>query len=983
MRDERMTSAFVLTEAMRSPIFRSIWEGLMAGVCFIDSQGNVVAMNPAGSHILGWGAQIPVGEPCHALLGCEIPISNSEEMMCPLQGLLQEKKMFWVPRARFRGRHQQWCWVELKGIVLDEIEESGSLLIFRDLSADLKYDHDRRRLASIPEECPFPIIEMDAAGHLVYANAAMVALMEYAGIRADGFSMALPDNFSHNASRWLYQGYVERNYEVTVGHRQFVWTFTPHPELGLLRGYGMDITDRKLAEGELIGFADMLERKNEELDQALLKAEEATRAKAAFLATMSHEIRTPLNGIIGMAELLLHSSLSREQQESAAIIQKSGSVLLTIMNDILDFSKIESGHFALETIGFQPRLLLEDVIDLFSERAYRKGLDLAGYVEPNIPQHLFGDPHRLRQILANFLSNALKFTEAGSVRVHVTLVQQGSDGTLGNLGRPSLSVPSGRSVVGIQFSVTDTGIGISPEVQNKIFHVFTQADASTSRKFGGSGLGLAICKQLAELMNGQVGVNSQLGQGTTFWCQVPLLSDEDSGEGEEPGLCIWRGGAIGLFGFSDATNWMMKKLLQEYQIPVFSGETLREVEQFFADSAVPPQTIGGIFIHSSLPRETLQGVIEEARRKQPLMNVWWVGNFWDRTGQQKQEGDSWKGLSVPIHRSHVLRCLSTPAEYPDSSFRHASVVSLKAEDTSDEPSGVSSGCLAQSDAPVVLIVEDNPVNQKVALGMVSKLGCHVVLAESGSEALEIVSEQVVDMVFMDWQMPEMDGFETTLRIRAMEKEGRLKSHADAPDIQEGLGIRHLPIIGMTANALPEHRDQCLRIGMDDCLNKPISMQQLRLTLHRWLNAFKRIRGKTVTPERTYNDSVNGTPQIVPLPDIPYNWQKALETLEGDEELLKALFDIFAQTAPGILQDLETAIAEENRESLFRGAHQLKGALGSLWASKPMEQAFSLEQQAFSGSMIDLKESVQTLCLMVGQLMTHGNDKGGRRCGPGE
>ncbi|MCA9469344.1 MAG: response regulator, partial [Nitrospira sp.] len=538
-----------------------------------------------------------------------------------------------------------------------------------------------------------------------------------------------------------------------------------------------------------------------------------------------------------------------------------------------------------ETIGFQPRLLLEDVIDLFSERAYRKGLDLAGYVEPNIPQHLFGDPHRLRQILANFLSNALKFTETGSVRVHVTLVHQGSDGTLGNLGISSLSVPSGRSVVGIQFSVTDTGIGISPDVQNKIFHVFTQADASTSRKFGGSGLGLAICKQLAELMNGHVGVDSQLGQGTTFWCQIPLLSDENLGGGEEPVSCMWKGGTIGLFGFSDATNWMMKKLLQEYQIPVFSGETLREVEQFFADSSVPLQTIRGIFVHSSFPRETLQGMIEQACKKHPLMNVWWVGNFWDRTSQQNQEGDSWKGLSIPIHRSHVLRCFSTPAEYPDSSFSHASLVSLKTEDTRAQSSGVSSDGLAQSDAPVVLIVEDNPVNQKVAIGMVSKLGCHVLLAESGSEALEIVREQVVDMVFMDWQMPEMDGFETTLRIRAMEKEGRLKSHADGLDIQKGSGIGHLPIIGMTANALPEHREQCLRIGMDDCLNKPISMQQLRLTLHRWLNAFNRMRGKTVSPECAFNESVNGMSQIVDLPDIPYNWQKALETLEGDEELL--------------------------------------------------------------------------------------------------
>ena len=316
-----------LVQAMRSSLFRSVWNGVTMGVCLVDSQGMLMGMNQTGSQMLGWGSKIPVGLGCHELLACAIPGTNDEGQICPLEGLLRQKKGFCSPRVRLRGRHHEWHWVELKGLILDDLAESGCLLIFRDLSHDIKLADDYRRLASIPQESPFPIIEINAAGHLLYANEAMVDLMEQADIGLDGFSMALPANFPEKAGRWLSQGYVESHFEVTVGDRQFEWTFSPHPELGLFRGYGIDITFRKLAENELMGFADTLEKKNQELDQALIKAEAATRAKATFLATMSHEIRTPLNGIIGMAELLLNSALTAKQQECAAIIQKSGASL--------------------------------------------------------------------------------------------------------------------------------------------------------------------------------------------------------------------------------------------------------------------------------------------------------------------------------------------------------------------------------------------------------------------------------------------------------------------------------------------------------------------------------------------------------------------------------------------------------------------------------------------------------------------------------
>ncbi len=500
------------------------------------------------------------------------PVRKTARKSALFQDLLLEKTMLWVPRTRLRRRQGTWCWVELKGLVVDDVESSGFLLMFRDLSSEMKLTEETRRLASIPKENPFPVIEVDSAGQLLYANPAMVRLMEEAHIGQDGFSTALPDRFLELARRCLSQRHLEMHYEVSVGERQYSWTFAPHADLGLLRGYGMDITEPKRAAEELSAFADTLEAKNHELDHALIKAESATRAKAAFLAVMSHEIRTPLNGVIGMAELLLNSSLNQEQQECVNIIRMSGEGLLTIINDILDFSKLESGQLALESIGFNLTSLFEEVVDLFSERAHRKGLDLAAYVDPDVPSELFGDPHRLRQILCNYLSNALKFTMEGSVLLRGSLIHPASpegDDSLDGLNDLS-GDPDEETRLWIRLSVQDTGLGMSEEVQQKIFHVFTQADSSMSRKFGGSGLGLAICKQLAELMHGTVGVKSQPNQGSTFWCDIPCRASRTAHSPRTDAISV-AGKEVWVIGPQQSSGWVMGQLLQEVRVKVRAG----------------------------------------------------------------------------------------------------------------------------------------------------------------------------------------------------------------------------------------------------------------------------------------------------------------------------------------------------------------------------------------------------------------------------
>jgi two-component system, sensor histidine kinase and response regulator len=968
--------------AMNSPLFRSIWEGGTSGVCFIDREGRVVAMNPIGSRLLGWGMQFPVGGSCHDLLDCVVPSSNGGRDVCPLEGLLHDNKVVWNPRTRLKGRHHQFYWVELKGVVLDDLTESGFLLIFRDLSPEIKLADDYRRLASIPAESPFPIIEVNAAGQLVYANGAMVDLMEYAGIHSDGFSKALPEQFSEKAGRWLYQGYVESSYEVSVGHRQFIWAFSPHPELGLLRGYGMDITERKLAERELLWFADTLEKKNHELDQALIRAEEATRAKAAFLATMSHEIRTPLNGIIGMAELLLNSSLRKEQEECAAIIQKSGGVLLSIINDILDFSKIESGHFTLETIGFTPRLLLEEVIDLFSERAYRKQVDIAGYVDPDVPLCLLGDPHRLRQILSNLLSNAVKFTTEGFVRVHVTRVS--SDDPAGGIELsktgPDLKSPTDRTW--IRFSVQDTGIGIAPEAQKKIFQVFEQADASTTRKFGGSGLGLAISKQLAELMDGKVGVESRLGEGTTFWCDMPFQIGHTPNEDPVPSR-NWNGCPIALVGLPEASEWVIRLLLAEQQVPVKVYRTLPEVQEALGGESGETAALAGIMVAQMASESAINNYVSELSKYGLSPNVWRVENFWERTHAQTPRSGSLKMLTIPVHRSHLWGLLEEPSspQIPaksDDPLEDDRIGDRETEKKEDVLK--SSGPSVESAEAVVLVVEDNPVNQKVAAGMLGKLGCHVCITGTGNQALQYLQRQAVDAVLMDCEMPDMDGFETTVRIRQLEREGGVVGWAGSNPVASKMPVeRHLPIIGMTAHVFADHRDRCLHCGMDDFLPKPVSLAMLRSVLEKWI-------GKPLISSQagecgvSYSsvsktgcqDKVKRQGDEVPRGNFKqthlYDWEGAIRALDGDRSLLESLGPIFAESAPAILQRLVEGLEKNDRRLLYDGAHQLKGALGSLYATGAMSIAGQLEQDAVSAPKEQLYNHVQALQEKVNDLI---------------
>ncbi|MCP9449422.1 MAG: response regulator [Nitrospira sp.] len=565
-----------------------------------------------------------------------------------------------------------------------------------------------------------------------------------------------------------------------------------------------DITERKQAEAELARSAQELERKNKELAEARDRALDAARAKAEFLATMSHEIRTPMNGVIGMTSLLLDTALSGEQREYAETIRRCGEHLLEIINDILDFSKADAGKMELERLDFDIRATVEETVALVAERAYAKGLEVGCLVQAAVPERLRGDPGRLRQILLNLLGNAIKFTERGEVVV-----------TVGVADDEPASAGDRVDNVMLRFEVTDTGIGLTPAQQKKLFQSFTQADGSTTRRYGGTGLGLAICKKLAELMGGQIGVVSTVGVGSTFWFTARLGVPADDHRQVPAALVRSPGNRRMLIVDDHAVNRkILEQQLSEYGYQCQSVEKPEEALQCLRQAAERGEPFDLAILDMQMPGMDGMQLARCIKTDERLSSTRLVLlTSLGRRGDAKlaQEVGFSAYLTKPIRRSQLLDCLALVLA--GSGARDSSV-------NGSQTGIITTHVVSEVRAAMrghILLVEDNPVNQKVAVKMLEKLGCRVDVAGNGKEAVEAMERIRYALVFMDCQMPEMDGFEATSVIRG--REG-----AD----------RHTPIVAMTANAMAEDREQCLKAGMDDFVSKPVTAQALTAVLNRWL-----------------------------------------------------------------------------------------------------------------------------------------------------
>ncbi len=658
----------------------------------------------------------------------------------------------------------------------------------------------------------------------------------------------------------------------------------------------IDVTARMTAELALGEQAATLARANAELDQA-------SRIKSEFMATMSHEIRTPMSGVIGMTDLLLETSLSREQREYAGIVRDSGYALLAIINDILDFEKIDAGKLTLEAIELQPLVVVESAADLPAAQASAKGLALATFVSPEIPELLIGDPGRLRQVLLNLLNNAVKFTERGDVVVRAVVDAAGEHDVL------------------LRFSVSDTGIGLAPEAQARLFQPFTQLDSSTTRKYGGTGLGLAICKQLVYLMGGEIGVESEEGRGSTFWFTARLARTALPAPATPGSRDDLAGLRVLVVDDSATDRQILHEYLRSWDMQAVAASGGAEALSILSRDLECADPIDLVLVDLTMP---LMDGFEFARQVKgnpalaglPLILI----TAFDTGGQDERaiHAGFQAYLTKPIKRSSLLDTITAaalgaarrepaPREQPMSSEE----VAIRTRSAAGQ---------------VILLVEDNPVNQRVAMERLRLLGYAVQLVHNGEEAVAAAARSSFSLCLMDCQMPVMDGYEAATLIRAAE---------------EGSG-RRLPIVAMTANARAEDRERCLAAGMDDYLSKPVNPESLRLVIQRWVLEADRGDMAGATVKSITTAEALESPVILD----PAIWVELRQlAVAASPGLIEELIDDYLGQLPGLLETMREAAARDDLPTLTGAAHQLRGSSLSLGAREMARVCTELESSA--------------------------------------
>lgn len=648
---------------------------------------------------------------------------------------------------------------------------------------------------------------------------------------------------------------------------------------------------------------DITQRKqSEELHTQKEEALAASRAKSAFLANMSHEIRTPLNGVIGMLELLIGTPLDGKQERFARIARSSADTLLNLLNDILDFSKIEAGKLELEKVSFDLHELMEDVVEMLGHKAAAKGIELSCRVPPQLPRGMRGDPGRLRQVLVNLLNNAIKFTEQGEVSLQAECLNLADTAT-------------------IRFTIRDTGIGIPADRRSRLFNPFSQIDASTTRKYGGTGLGLAICKQIIDLMHGTIGCDSEPGKGSLFWCEIPLETAALTAPApmQIPGHLQ----GVRVLAVDDTqTNLdILSEQLTQFGLRITTISDPLAAVQHLRQAALDNQPYSLAILDHNMPGMDGLQLTSEIRR--------------DRTISQTRV----------LMLSSVER-IAPPEDWPQLGLAGMLSKPIRGTRLMQEIASVlqQASPVARVEAPIpkqsmkkhrLLVVEDNDINQQVVSELLRAAGYEVALAGNGLEALAALRVGGFDLVLMDCQMPIMDGFTASGRIRELEQRGELPHCARGP----------IPIVALTANAFAGDRDRCIAAGMNDYATKPIDRVVLLATVAKQLVA---ISGRARAPETpAFTQPAQAAPgKTFSVENTPAICFEDLQTrLGGDQGFMRKILSQFQSRLQKDREAFAAALQEGDAPRLGGLAHALKGSAGNLAASTLSQQAAAIECSA--------------------------------------
>lgn len=815
---------------------------------------------------------------------------------------------------------ESWCSTKKFPLVDEDGSVIGTFGISRDVTdlvkVELALARERDTLRTLMDHLPDFIYVKDMQGRYVTVNEAVRKVLgantveEVAGRSpADFLPPGQADQELADDRAVLESGKASTDREELIvdaeGHE--MWLLTSKVPLRDSRGRitGLVGIDRNITK---------LKRTEQQLRSAKEMADAANRAKSDFLANMSHEIRTPMNAIIGMTDLLLDTPLTRTQREYLAMVQSSGESLLNLINDILDFSKIEAGKFDLDIASFDVRECMGSTMKSLGPRAHQKGLELALRVAAEVPEFVLGDAQRIRQIVLNLVGNAIKFTEMGEVVLEIDVRERTPDGAL------------------LRFAVKDTGIGIPVEKCARIFEKFEQADASTTRRFGGTGLGLTISARLVELMGGRIWVDSCPGVGSAFQFEIALqvdraerpprkqlprvdvtglpvlivddnatnrriLGDMLANWGLNPTLCDTADGALEALGASDELGRPYQLLISDVNMPDVDGLMLaRQI--------------------------TERGLLNPA--KIVLLT----------SGARPDDAVRLRELGV---QHHLLKPVK------QSELFDAMLMSLDEGSTAraDDSSSPAQRLQPSGRSYEVLLAEDNAVNQKLAIGILTGLGHRVTVANNGQEALDLLSqsEKTFDLILMDVQMPEMDGLTATREIRK----------------REANTSRHIPIVAMTAHAMKGDREYCLAAGMDDYLPKPIRLDDMKAKLRRLFP------DDHLLPE----DAHQADWPAAPREPQTVHWSNALKVVNQDLALLREVVEEFLDDTPDVLAEAVAAANQDDAEQLRMAAHKLKGSLLFLNPVEAIALARQVEELAATGNMDAARQSLDDFHIHFG------------------